>query len=116
MRRRTMLVVSIYFLLAGCINISTRFQPDDLTVKEELQGSDCVPIIFSLGAGTTDIEKAKRDAKRIQPPGSFHEQKKSPNRLIIREPENITKVRRVEINDIMILFFGAKCVDVTGEP
>ena len=103
-------------LLAGCINISTRFQSDDLTVKEELQGSDCVPIIFSLGVGTADIEKAKRDARRILPPGAFHEQKKSPNRLIIREPENITKVRRVEISDIMILFFGAKCVDVVGEP
>lgn len=110
------LILGLSVMLSGCINISTRFQPDDLTVKEELQGSDCVPIIFSLGVGTADIEKAKRDAKRIQPPGSFHEQKKSPNRLIIREPENITKVRRVEINDIMILFFGAKCVDVTGEP
>lgn len=109
-------IVAIALLLTGCINISTRFQPDDLTVKEELQGSDCVPIIFSLGVGTADIEKAKRDARRILPPGAFHEQKKSPNRLIIREPENITKVRRVEINDIMILFFGVKCVDVVGEP
>ena len=116
MKMRTMLVVSIYFLLAGCINISTRFQPDDLNVKEELQGSDCVPIIFSLGVGTADIEKAKVGATRIQPPATFHEQKKSPSRLTVREPENISKVRRVEIRDMMILFFGAKCVDVVGEP
>ena len=30
--------------------------------------------------------------------------------------QNITKVRRVEINDLMFLFFDAKCVDVVGEP
>lgn len=54
-------------LLTGCINISTRFQPDDLTVKEELQGSDCVPIILSFDIGTADIEAAKRDAKKVRP-------------------------------------------------
>lgn len=110
------LILGLSVMLSGCINISTRFQPDDLTVKEELQGSDCVPIIFSLGVGTADIEKAKVGATRIQPPATFHEQKKSPNRLTVREPENIAKVRRVEIRDMMILFFGAKCVDVVGEP
>ncbi len=110
------LVLSLTLLLAGCINISTRFQPDDLAVKAELHGEDCVPIIFSLGAGTADIEKAKIGATRIQPPAQFHEQKRPTGQSIIREPENITKVRRVEITDIMILFFGAKCVDVVGEP
>ena len=105
---RTMLVVSISFLLAGCINISTRFQPDDLTVKEELKGSDCVPIIFNLGYGTADIEKAKVDGKRIQAPAH------GPRKAFERIP--ITKVRRVEINKLLFLFFGAKCVDVVGEP
>ena len=85
-----MALAGFMLLLTGCINISTRFQPDDLTVKEELKGSDCVPIILSLEVGTADIEKAKRDARRILPPSSFHEQKKSPNRLIVHEPENIT--------------------------
>ena len=88
--RSMLCIIAIALLLPGCINISTRFQPDDLTVKEELKGSDCVPIILSLGVGTADIEKAKRDARRILPPGSFHEQKKPPNRLIVHEPENIT--------------------------
>ncbi len=102
------LVLSLMLLLAGCINISTRFQPDDLTVKEELQGSDCVPIIFNLGYGTADIEKAKVDGKRIQAPTH------GPRKAFERIP--ITKVRRVEINELMFLFFGAKCVDVVGEP
>lgn len=109
------LVLSLMLLLAGCINISTRFQPDDLTVKEELQGSDCVPIIFSLGYGTADIEKAKIDARRVQWVSTLHDVK-NPRRVAARVHENITKVRRVEINDIMFLFFGAKCVDVVGEP
>ncbi len=65
------LILGLSVMLSGCINISTRFQSDDLTVKEELQGSDCVPIIFSLGVGTADIEKAKRDARSLLPPGAF---------------------------------------------
>ena len=51
-----------------------RFQPDALIVIEELESR--VPIIFGLGAGTTDFEEAKLDAKRIQPLLRFHEQKK----------------------------------------
>ena len=104
--RSTLGIIAIALLLTGCINISTRTQPDDLTVKEELKGSDCVPIIFSLGYGTADIEKAKLDGKKIE-------------RSATEKPftrYQITKVRRVEINDLMFLFFGAKCVDVTGEP
>ena len=117
MRIRNMILLgSVMLLLAGCINISTRFQPDDLSVKEELQGSDCVPIIFSIGIGTADLEEAKRDAKKIQAPGQFHAQKKHPEPPKVSMPQNITKVRRVEINDLMFLFFGAKCVDVVGEP
>jgi hypothetical protein len=113
---RPCIVLSLSLLLAGCINISTRFQPDDLTVKEELQGSDCVPIIFSIGIGTAELEKAKLGAKRIEFQSRFDSQKKQGGRPTIREPENITKVRRVEINDLMFLFIGAKCVDVVGEP
>ena len=114
MRMRTMLVVSISFLLAGCINISTRFQPDDLTVKEELKGSDCVPIIFNLGYGTADIEEAKRGAKKVHPdPQQWQTRNLSTN---VNPTQNLTNVRRVEINDIEFLFFGAKCVDVGGEP
>ena len=101
-------------LLMGCINISTRFQPDDLTVKEELKGSDCVPIIFNLGYGTADIEEAKRGAKKVHP---YTQQWQTRNLSTHVNPtQNITKVRRVEINDIVFLFFGAKCVDVVGEP
>ena len=107
MRIRYMILLSsAMFLLTGCINISTRFQPDDLSVKEELQGSDCVPIIFSIGIGTADIEKAKLDGKKAE----WSTPEKPFTRYLI------TKVRRVEINDLAFLFFGAKCVDVVGEP
>ena len=107
MRIRYMILLSsVMLLLTGCINISTRFQPDDLSVKEELQGSDCVPIIFNLGYGTADIEKAKLDGKKVDRPATENKFTRYP----------ITKVRRVEINDLAFLFFGAKCVDVVGEP
>ena len=109
------LMIGFAVMLTGCINISTRFQPDDLTVKEVLKGSDCVPIIFNLGYGTADIEKAKIDARRVQWVSTLHDVK-NPRGATARAPENITKVRRVEINDIVFLFFGAKCVDVVGEP
>jgi hypothetical protein len=99
-------IVAIALLLTGCINISTRTQPDDLTVKAELAGSDCAPIIFNLGYGTADIEKAKLKGEKVT-----RDPKDNP---WARFP--ITKVRRVEINDLMFLFFGAKCVDVVGEP
>ncbi len=100
------LLIGASALLTGCINISTRTQPDDLTVKEELKGSDCVPIIFSLGAGTADIDNAKLKGEKIT---------RGPNdKIYVRY--TITKVRRVEVTDLMLLFFGAKCVDVVGEP
>lgn len=109
------LIIGFAVMLAGCINISTRTQPDDLTVKEELKGSDCVPIIFSVGFGTADIEKAKVGARRVQWDSTFHNPRTQGHVMAVRGPENITKVRRVEINDLMFLFFGAKCVDVVGE-
>ena len=102
----SVLVIGFAVMLSGCINISTRTQPDDLTVKEILKGSDCVPIIFSVGFGTADIEKAKMYGKKVE--------RSATNSPFTLYP--ITKVRRVEINDLMFLFFGAKCVDVVGEP
>ena len=113
------LILGLSVMLSGCINISTRTQPDDLTVKEILKGSDCVPIIFSVGFGTADIEKAKVGAGRVQWDSTFQDPRTPQARghmMAVRAPENITKVRRVEINDLMFLFFGAKCVDVVGEP
>lgn len=95
-------IVVIAVLLTGCINISTRFQPDDLTVKEELQGSDCVPIIFSMGFGTADLESAKRNGRKLN--DDYND---------VRYP--ITRIRRVELSEMMFLFFGEKCVDVIGE-
>lgn len=106
--------VLIMLLTTGCINISTRFQPDDLTVKDELEGSDCVPIIFSIGIGTADIEQAKLDAKKVREPWHPHATAKQPAPTV--PLQNITKVRRIEVTDIAFLFFGAKCVDVVGEP
>ena len=92
------------FLLGGCINISTRMQPEDTSVKEAKTGSDCVAIILGFGFGTADVEQAK--AKTNEPGfGSEIPARNSP----------IIKVRRVEMVDRMFLIFGERCVEVTGE-
>lgn len=105
-----LVVMFLVLLLTGCINISTRFQPEDLSVKEELEGSDCVPYIFGIGFGTADLELAKRDAKKIVRAIP----KKGPQTIVA--PQHITKVRRVEITDLVFFIGGAKCIDVVGEP
>ena len=52
----------LLFTLDGCIDIATRLQPEDASVKEALYGEDCVPIFFDFGFGTATIEKAMADA------------------------------------------------------
>jgi hypothetical protein len=38
--------IVLVLLTSGCINISTHVQPEDTSVKEVLQGNDCVLIFF----------------------------------------------------------------------
>jgi hypothetical protein len=100
-------LIPLSFTIAGCINISTRLQPEDTSVKAVLEGSDCVPIILGFGFGTATIEHAKADA---QPVGRF-----SPGDPEVHGRLRITKVRRVESAERAFLIFGVRCIEVTGE-
>lgn len=97
-------VFGVALMLGGCININTRLQPEDASVKEVLMGVDCVPIILGFGFGTATIERAKADTEKINEAG-----------LNVQAGTPITKVRRVEMQDVQFLFFGSRCVEVTGE-
>jgi hypothetical protein len=94
---------ALALLLSGCIDISTRLQPEDKSVQALKTGSDCVNIIFGFGFGTADIEHAKA-------------QLGGPNfsdPVPVGDP--ITKVQRVELVDRMFLNFGESCIEVTGD-
>ena len=47
---------AVILITAGCIDITTRLQPEDASVKEVLYGQDCVPIILGFAYGTATIE------------------------------------------------------------
>jgi len=107
-QRLLLTVLSGFVLLtSGCINISTRTQPEDTSVKEVLKGDDCVVIVLGFGVGTATIERAKAEGRFIeeQSSGGFKPRRKLP----------ITKVRRVEFTDRGFLFGGSRCIEVTGE-
>ena len=38
----------LLFTLDGCIDIATRLQPEDASVKEALYGEACAPIFFGF--------------------------------------------------------------------
>lgn len=103
---RTLLALIALLTLTGCINITTQTQPSNPTVKPILEGSDCVPIIFGLGAGTASIEKAMMNGTS-QPFAAFT------NAKPVVTP--IRTVHRVQSTEAMFLFFGERCVEVTGE-
>jgi len=73
-------------LLAGCINISTQLQPEDKSVKGTETWSECVPIIFGLGAGTLDVRSSY-----------------------------LARLKTLEYQEFMFLFFGGRCLEATGE-
>ena len=111
----SVLVLGLAFLTSGCINISTRIQPEDTSVKSVLVGSDCVPIILGLGAGTVTLENAKADghstAGVVSDPSVRRSSKPSTQTLHTA----ITRVRYIETQEMQILFFGSRCIEVTGE-
>ena len=107
-RKKTVLIVLILFT-SGCINITTRLQPEDTSIKESLQGSDCVPIILGFGFGTTTIEQAMADARPYGTHTVGLGSQEGPSTGV-----RITRVRRVQFTDRQFLF-GARCVEVVGE-
>jgi hypothetical protein len=77
--------------------------PETNSVQPVYEYSDCVPIIFGLAYGTASFDKAVRDGFP-----SVWNSAGAP-------PPAITKVRSVAVHDYMFLYFGARCIDVTGE-
>jgi hypothetical protein len=91
----------LILLTGGCINVSTRLQPEDSSVKEVLRGTDCVPIVLGIGFGTASIDKAMVDAHPVGDP---------------RGPvSRMTKVRRVTLTDYVIVFLADRCIEAVGE-
>jgi hypothetical protein len=95
---------ALTLILNGCIDITTRLQPEDTSVKEALYGEDCVPIIMGFGFGTATAEQAMMEAG---PDKDFSTR--------YTNGQHITKIRRVESNEAAFLFAGHRCVRVVGE-
>lgn len=91
-----------HLLSTGCINISTRLQPEDPAVSPLLKGEDCVPIVFGFGWGTNTIERAMEEAGK-------------PN-LDKPAGKPIKRVHTVQFTDTTVVWFGERCIEVTGEP
>jgi hypothetical protein len=96
-------MASVLLIMAGCINITTRQQPEDTSVKEVLYGEDCAVIIFIFGYGTASVEQAMAKGG---PDNGFAN---------FKNHQQITKIRRVELNEAVFLLFGKRCVRVVGE-
>lgn len=84
----------ITLLIAGCVNISNKLTPDNLEVKPLAEGSDCSYAVMGLGFGTNTVERA----------------------MVNASPVVIQKIRSVTFDWIYILFVGAQCITVNGEP
>jgi hypothetical protein len=101
-----MLIIILVLLTSGCTNLSVRLQPEDLSVKEVLEGKDCLGIGFGFGFGTSTIERAIAHGYPLGSDEVGYSRKPG---------TRITKVRRVEFMDSMFLSFGEQCVVVVGE-
>ena len=79
-------------LLSGCINLSIRLTPEDLSVKPMAVGKDCAYTLLAFGYGTTTVEQAMANAT---PP--------------------IQNIRSVGVNEFYLLGVGRHCLIVVGE-
>ncbi len=102
MRGRSMLAVGAVLLCAGCMNITASLQPENASVPELREASDCVPIVFGLSYGSATLEGALKH--KVQTSEGYDAPWKP-----------IVNVRRVQLHDYQFLFFGARCVEVVGE-
>ncbi len=100
---RTIFLCLLPLILAGCINIAVRTQPEQTDVPAVRASSDCAPIIFGLGFGTATLEGAL-----AEPVIRMTDPYDAP-----RQP--IRRIRSVAIGDYQFLFFGARCVEIVGE-
>jgi len=92
----------VVLLTSGCINSTTRPTPEeDTSVRELLQGSDCVVSIFGIGSRTPSVERAKLDGHPIKDPNG--------------PSSSISKIRRIEVADDSFLLGSKHCIAVVGE-
>lgn len=114
MNKLPVYVLSLGMLtLSGCMNLTTRLQADDLTVKATHEGNDCVPIILGIGIGTATVENAMANARDIEAYERARQAIKHEERRYRIEP--IVKIRRLQFSDYALLGFGSHCLEVTGE-
>lgn len=99
------LYLSALFFLSGCIFIDTEVLPPQPSVKSQLAGEDCVPVVFGLGAGSNTFERAMRNGLPID------------TEWEPRAPRTrINTLQSAQIEERMVLFFGGRCLRVTGAP
>jgi len=92
----------LVLLTSGCINSTSRHTPEeDTSVRELLQGSDCVVSIIGIGSRTPSVERAKLDGHPIKDPNGAS--------------SSISKIRRIEFTDDSFLLGSNHCVGVVGE-
>ena len=49
-------------LLMGCVSITNRITPEDLSVKPMAEGKTCMYTLFELGYGNNTVEQAMANA------------------------------------------------------
>ena len=79
-------------LLSGCINLSARLTPEDLSVKPMAEGKTCIYTLFNFGYGTNTVEQAMANAT---PP--------------------IQNIRSISVTMFHFLVFESHCLKVVGE-
>ena len=98
----------ILLCLTGCVNMTQRPHVDDLTARDSHYGEDCIPMLLGVGIGTATVEHAMASAY-VRKSLDYYQ-------VYQRRFEPIDHIRPVEISDYQFLGFGARCIEVTGEP
>ena len=88
----TLTVCLAVLLLTGCVSITNRVTPEDLSVKPMAEGKTCMYTLFELGYGTNTVEQAMANAT---PP--------------------IQNIRSVGVNEFYLLGVVRECLIVVGE-
>lgn len=97
--------IVLAMMLSSCINISLRVTPDKPEVPTPLEGRDCVPVVFGIGIGTATVEGAQNNTRpTLNAPDYFY-----------GVAYRIRTVRHIQLSEYQILFFGMKCVEVSGQ-
>ena len=79
-------------LLTGCVDLSFRITPENLSVKPMAEGKTCIYTLFNFGYGTNTAEQAMANAT---PP--------------------IQNIRSISLTVFHFLVFESHCLKVVGE-